>query len=359
MIVHHQNGSYPVIIQQGLRFEFAERLSALGNVKIALVVDERLYSLYSELINELQLTLNLVVIPVPSGEQSKSHETLMTLYQEFVEAGMTRSDYVIAFGGGVIGDLAGYAAATYLRGISLIQVPTTLLSQVDSSIGGKVAVNLAAGKNLVGSFYPPVAVWIDPAFVCTLTERDYLSGLAEMIKTGAIGDKTLFNRLKEPAFTSLETILKHLDLLEEVLRMSLNFKAKVVKADPYEKQLRKCLNFGHTLGHAAEAHGHYKTYTHGEAVAYGMFWISHYAVSKGLTPKRTHDELIQMLTAFDYEAIKRLKPEALAAWLFTDKKITGEWIELVLLSDIGESYLHPMKLDEFIADVKRLQEATR
>ena len=259
-----QGQTYSVIAQSGLIERAGEYLTGFSGKKAAVITDENVAALYAKPLEQslLQAGITPVTLVVPAGEESKRHEVLLTLYTDLLANGITRSDCVIALGGGVVGDLAGYAAATYLRGVPMIQIPTTLLAQVDSSVGGKVAVNLPEGKNLIGAFCQPVLVLADADALKTLDGRQKRAGLAEIVKYGAIADRALLN---EAANSPLDA--PHLASL--VLRCCA-IKASFVEQDPLDKGIRMMLNFGHTLGHAVEAVAGYGTYLHGEGVSIGM-----------------------------------------------------------------------------------------
>lgn len=273
-------------------------------------------------------------VVVPAGEESKSPAAAQKLYSEAVRAGMDRRSVVVALGGGVIGDLAGFVAATYLRGIRLIQVPTTLLAMVDSSVGGKTAINLKEGKNLVGAFHQPIEVCVDLDTLKTLPERDYAAGLAEVVKYGVIWDATFFGKVEAGA----EAILKRDGaLLAELIARCCEIKAEIVRVDEMETGVRAILNFGHTLGHALEQTAGYGRWRHGEAVAVGMVYAAELsAMVKGF---RREDGLrIRQL-------LQRLglptAPEKSTAWkdlrhaMKADKKSRDQTPRFVLAEKMG------------------------
>jgi len=264
-----QNQSYTIHLGSGsvsvLDVEFERFAETHG---VALISDRNVYALYgSKLERSIRKRFShILTLLVPAGERSKSRWRKASIEDAMIREELGRDSLVIALGGGVVGDLAGYVAATYLRGLPYVQVPTTLLAQVDSSIGGKVAINTKAGKNLVGAFHQPVAVLADIDFLSTLPKRQFLSGLSELIKHGIIADRHLFEQLEE----NLDRILD-MDVasLTQALYRSMAVKAKVVQKDEKEGGLRKILNWGHTLGHAVEALSNYRL-LHGECVSIGM-----------------------------------------------------------------------------------------
>lgn len=351
MIIQHQQGSYPIEIATGLRHGLKEKLESLGAHQIAIVIDANCYELYKNLFLEAFKPFKIQLSIIPSGEASKNHSNLMGLYKAWLDFGLSRGDWVVAIGGGVVGDLAGFGAATYLRGVKFIQVPTTLLSQVDSSIGGKVAINLPEGKNLVGSFFQPEAVWIDPDFIMSLSEREYLSGIGELIKAGAIGDKSLFELLGREAFRDLKSLKSNEILLLEAINKGLKVKAELVMLDPYEINERKLLNFGHTLGHAIEANGNFKDYTHGEAVAMGMWIMTKYAQHMGWTNKETGESLFDLLEKFNLGKNSEIDYSALMPWIMKDKKIANGNIDLVVLNTIGSANIKRVDLNIYLSEL--------
>ena len=257
--------SYPILIGPGLLGRAAERLSALPVKRWAVVADETAASLYAG-------SLGLPVYTFPAGEGSKCLAVYESLCRRMLADGFTRADGIVALGGGVAGDLAGFLAGTILRGVPLVQMPTTLLAQVDSSVGGKTGLDLPEGKNLIGCFYQPSLVLADTDCLGTLPRRQLSSGMAEVIKCGVIGDEEILRHLETAAKPDLPW------LVERCCR----YKAAVVARDERDGGDRRLLNFGHTFGHAYEAAGGYDSYTHGEAVAAGMMQMLRWQVSHGL-----------------------------------------------------------------------------
>jgi 3-dehydroquinate synthase len=329
--------SYPILLGNGMLDRMGEYLQKdYPGARILVVTDQHVNALYGDRVEaELRhhgFTVGRTVLP--AGEATKSFSSLPPIYQDLMALGCTRKDLVLALGGGVIGDLAGFAAATYLRGVPYIQVPTSLLAQVDSSIGGKVAVDLPEGKNLVGSFYQPKAVFIDPALLSTLPQRVYADGMGEVIKYGCIGDGELFSLLEQGPH-AVE------DRMEEVIYRCCRQKQRYVERDPRDRGERMALNFGHTLGHAIEALESYKGLSHGEAVSVGMAAITRLAERKGLTRSGTADRIRKTLMAYDLPADHPLlyEKDVLSA-VQRDKKNLGSVLKVVLLKEIGEAYLY-------------------
>ena len=255
-IVHVDLGSksYDIEIERGL-----------------LITDSHVGPLYASLLQESleKEGVAVAVLTFPAGEESKNLQTLGSLYDGLAEAGLTRSDAVVALGGGVTGDMGGLAAATFLRGIAFVQIPTSLLATVDSSVGGKVAIDLSSGKNLVGAFYQPKVVFIDPELLKTLPVRYLHDGLAEVIKYGCIMDKELFMMLEK-----IQNDTELLARADEIIETCCNIKARIVEHDEFDTGERMLLNFGHTLGHAVEKTFHFDKYSHGEGVGIGMVLLT-------------------------------------------------------------------------------------
>lgn len=299
--------------------------------------------LYGERIRKVltEAGFDVRVIAIPAGEASKNMKVLSDVYDALSEFNMSRSDALVTLSGGVPGDLGGFAAATYMRGIPFFQIPTTILAQIDSSVGGKVAVDLPSGKNLAGAFYQPKGVFIDPDLLKTLPTRYVHDGLAEAVKYGCIGDRELFE-----IFESLETeedLEKH---IEEIILHSVLQKTRVVEEDEFDTGKRQVLNFGHTIGHAVERYFHYSTFTHGEGVAIGMSLLTEQTEKMGLTEKGTASRLIRVLHKLSLPTSIGVPAEDLIPQIMHDKKRRGKKITLVVLKKIGEAELLTISTDE-------------
>lgn len=308
--------------------------------KIAVITDSNVAPLYGERLRKsLEMAgFSVTVWEFPAGEESKNLAVLGRLYEGLAAAGLTRSDAIVALGGGVTGDMAGLAAATYLRGIAFIQIPTSLLAAVDSSVGGKVAVDLPQGKNLVGAFYQPKLVLIDPELLYTLPPRFLHDGLAEVIKYGCIRDTGLFTCLEQlPGDAAL------LAQAEEIIAACCTIKARIVAQDEFDTGERMLLNFGHTLGHAVEKAFHYDMYSHGEAVGLGMVLLTSQAEKLGLTDPGTAAKIAALLQKFSLPVEITLPREEFIKTISLDKKKRGSQLTLVLIKDIGEGYLHTIE----------------
>lgn len=335
---------YPIIIEQNLLGNIHSHIASyIQNKKNVIITDEQVYHIYGKKIieNLKGHGIDVDVIVVPPGEQSKSIATLEHVYTKLIDFGITKSDGLIALGGGVIGDLAGFTAATYLRGISFIQIPTSLIAQVDSSIGGKTAVNLPSGKNLIGSFYQPKAVFIDPTALTTLKPRNLWDGMAEVIKYGCIKDLELFHLLENIEIEEIH------DYMEDIIYKCCNIKKEIVEEDEMDLNTRMLLNFGHTIGHGIEKLFNYKTYTHGEGVAIGMYHITKRSESLGLTSKESTQKIKSILHKYHLPyLLPEVDEDALIKTLFNDKKSRGNKLNLILLNHIGDSFIHTIDKEQ-------------
>jgi len=321
---------YNILIEKGLIDKIGELILELRkNCKVAIITDSNVLPLYGEKVKQSleNSGFDVNIIEIAAGEASKSSETLNLLYSQLIDAGITRSDLIIALGGGVVGDLVGFAAATLFRGIDFVQIPTTLLAQVDSSVGGKVAINLPHGKNLVGAFYQPKMVIIDPDTLKTLDKRVFSDGCAEVIKYGLIRDDELFDKLENIAIS------------DDIIYTCCDIKRCVVENDEFDLGERMILNFGHTFGHAIEKHYNYGTYTHGEAVAVGMVMESRFGEKLGITLPGTTERIEKLLTKFSLPIEVEIDANSLAQGIKTDKKGEGSLINIILLDKIGNAII--------------------
>lgn len=344
LTVTTQTKQYPVIIEKGLLEKIPLMIAEnFAGKKIAVITDSNVKKLYAEVLmqglKDAGIEAHLMI--VPPGEGSKTVDGAAGLYSRLAWQKFTRSDLVVALGGGVVGDLAGFVSATYLRGVGFIQIPTTLLSQFDSSVGGKVAVNLPEGKNLVGAFYQPLAVYTDPNTLKTLDDKQFSSGMAEMIKTGCIWDRELFDTIK-----TLAGRAGIMDNIEELLYKCCYSKGEVVAEDELDKGIRMILNYGHTFGHAVEAIHNFEGYSHGEAVAVGMAYITSVSEKMGLTKPGTAAEIIDILKLYNlpYE-MPRMDFKKSMDTLLIDKKASSSGLSMILLEEIGKAYIHKVPIN--------------
>lgn len=340
--VHLGERSYPIYVGAGILCQIGGLCRSLGlSPKGAMITNPTLGHLYTEPIltsfAESGFTLN--VLEVPDGEEYKSLEWAGHLYRKLLPLGLDRQSPLIALGGGVIGDLAGFVAATFMRGLPYIQIPTSLLAQVDSSVGGKVAVNLPEAKNMVGAFYQPHLVVSDVRLLQTLPPREFQAGLAEVVKYGVIADKAFFEWLEG----NLPSILRQEEeVLIYLVRTSCQIKARVVEVDERDEGLRAILNFGHTVGHAIEAATGYRQYTHGEAIAIGMMVAARLSHHLGLCSKEVPLRLLALLQRIGLPTQLPIKPEILLKSIYYDKKVKEGVTHFVLTKDIGSVTVTPI-----------------
>lgn len=336
--------SYDIEIERGSFRTVGSRIRAVTKAeRAAVITDEHVNDIYGEKLEENLRAEGFAVwrIAFPAGEKSKDISTLSRIYDELSAFEMTRSDVIITLGGGVPGDIGGFAAATWLRGVPFIQIPTSLLAQIDSSVGGKTAIDLPSGKNLVGSFCQPKAVFIDPDMLQTLPVRYLHDGLAEAIKYGCIKDRTLFE-----FFESIRTDKELMEHIPDIIHTCCSIKARIVEEDEYDLGERMLLNFGHTLGHAVENHYHYETYTHGEAVGIGMVMMTECTELRGITKPGTTERIRNVLETFQLPVTADADRNELIHTAEHDKKKRGKEITLIVLKDIGQGILRKMNFSE-------------
>lgn len=333
---------YDIIIDNGLIDKAGEYIAAVENKskKAAVITDDNVDKYYGERIMKSlsDVGFSAVKFVFPHGEASKCHNTLLDIYEFLTDNGFTRSDFIVAMGGGVVGDVAGYAAATYMRGIDFIQVPTTVVAQSDSSVGGKTAVDIPGGKNLVGAFHQPKLVICDTGTLSTLTPEFFSDGMAEVIKHGMIKSSELFNMLSEGDIKSN---------LIEIMKRNVTIKGRVVENDEREKGERMLLNFGHTLGHALEKYYNFTGLTHGCGVAIGMSVFTHIAERKGMCKSGVADKLDALLKKCGLPVSDPAPMDELFTLSLRDKKHLSDGMNIVICTDIGESKVLKMSVDEY------------
>lgn len=348
-------GTYDILVKRSLFKSLPEIFKEkYKGRKLALVTDSNVFDLYGQNFeNELKKAgLDVVSIVFKAGEENKNLHTLQSIYNSLADNGFTRSDYVIALGGGVTGDMAGFAAATFLRGLKFIQVPTTLLAMVDSSIGGKVAVDLPKGKNLVGAFHQPEAVFIDPELLSTLSDRYFADGMAELIKHSFIRSIELYQKLSElsqkvrkEGLSSLRESLS--DSLDLIIAESCRIKRDIVNIDEKDNGIRQLLNFGHTIGHGIERVQNYTGFSHGEAVSAGMVLMTKITESMGLTQKGEAHKLAEILKSYNLPvSMPDIDVKELIDAIRLDKKNRSGKITISYIEEIGQGRLFEMELNE-------------
>lgn len=328
--------SYDILLGSGLLGKLGERLSQIVEPsRIVLITHPSLFKIYGDKVlsgfKDQGWTADL--IEVEEGETSKTLGQAEKIFDRLLDLKCDRKSVLIALGGGVIGDLVGFVAATFQRGVPFVQVPTTLLSQVDSSVGGKTAVNHPKGKNMIGAFYQPCLVLADLDTLQTLPQKEFRAGLAEIIKYGVISDSSLFEYLEK----NVEKILQ-LDkkCLEYIIKTSCSIKAEVVEKDELENHYRMILNFGHTLGHAIEALTHYSKFIHGEAVAIGMVYAAKLSQKLGKCQEGIPRRLDRLVRKFGLPAdLPDLHSKAIIESLYHDKKTMNHKIKFILVKEIG------------------------
>lgn len=339
---------YSIYIEQGLLTKFSA-FSAEQNKgqRWIIVTQPNLAKLFGQsLFKSLkEAGFNVEALTIPVGEQAKTLAQIEILYQRLLDLHCDRSTVLIALGGGVVGDVTGFVAATFMRGIQYIQVPTTLLAMIDSSIGGKTGVNLPQGKNLIGSIYQPQAVVIDPKLLDTLPKRELVSGFAEMLKYGLISDGNFFKTLCDGDFImKLDDNLR----LEAAIARSCEIKAEIVSKDERELGLRRILNFGHTIGHALETYYGYDKLRHGEAVACGMLCSSWISFQKGMVPVKEWELIETIIRRLPLPKLPTLIPQQILDTIRHDKKNRFGKLHFILLEGIGNAVVTDQVSDEDI-----------
>ncbi|MFZ4859552.1 MAG: 3-dehydroquinate synthase [Desulfuromonadaceae bacterium] len=328
--------SYDIVIERGVLASLGERCRAVGLKGVAAVItNSTVAALYgSRVIKSLETSGYVAAqIEMPDGEEFKNSSTLNRIYDQLLAAGVDRSSFVIALGGGVVGDVAGYAAATWMRGIPFVQVPTTLLAQVDSSVGGKTGIDHPKGKNLIGAFYQPRLVLIDVDTLVTLDQRQFRAGLGEVIKYGVAVNRSFFEYLE----ANIDAVLAmDPDLLIEIIQRCCQLKAEVVELDEREAGLRAILNYGHTLGHAFEAISGYQGLVHGEAVAIGMVLAARISFALGHCSQNDVIRITSLLTRCGLPVdIPQYDRQQLLHAVAADKKSRGGHITFICNQGIG------------------------
>lgn len=319
-----KNNEYDVFVSEGLLQNIESHIDI--HKEFVVITDENVDSLYIDIFKSK--IRNLKVYVVTPGETSKSMETAYSLINSMIEDKVTRGATLISLGGGVVGDLGGFVASIFMRGINFIQIPTTLLSQIDSSVGGKVGINSKTMKNSIGSFFQPSKVLIDPSVLKTLSLKEFNNGISEMIKYGMIASKSLIKALQNGITVS--TVKPH-------IITCINIKKTIVVEDTFDTGIRQILNYGHTIGHAIEQHSNYSL-LHGEAVAIGMAMIS--------KDTEHYNMLISLLQQYNLPVSYNYDIEDVYNYIQTDKKVTGETLNIILLESVGNALIKPISINE-------------
>lgn len=344
----HVEKTYDILIENGLLAQCGAQVQAVSQAgKVCLISDSNVYPIYGERVEQSlkEAGFQVCTLVFEAGEESKTCATVVRMVEFMAENGLTRRDLAVALGGGVCGDMAGFAAAVYLRGIDFVQIPTTLLSQVDSSVGGKTGVDLPQGKNLCGAFHQPVLVLIDPDVLKTLPEHYFSDGMGEVIKYGCIKSRALFERIERE---DVKTFMN--DLIYECV----DIKRQIVERDEKEAGERMLLNFGHTAGHAIEKLWDFRTVSHGEAVGIGMLMITAAGERAGITAPGTAARIEKVLQKYNMPVADTHTVNEIVEAMKADKKRTGTGINLTMLRELGSSFVQPTSY----AEVRRLFGAT-
>ncbi len=334
---------YDIFIEKGLLSNCGEYVKNVSSAqKIVLISDTNVYPIYghkvaTSLKNQGYQVFDFVF---EAGEQSKVMSTVLSMVEFMAQNQLTRKDLVVALGGGVCGDMAGFAAAMYLRGIDFVQIPTSLLAQVDSSVGGKTAVDLPQGKNLCGAFHQPCLVLIDPDVLGTLTPHFFADGMAEVIKTACIKSASLFDKLEKEDAKAI---------IEDIIFECVSIKAGVVERDEKEQGERALLNFGHTAGHAIEKLHNFTTISHGEAVGIGMVLITQACENNGVTQNGVCNRICAVLEKYNLKTQDNNSLSDIISAMNADKKRTGKSINFAVLSAMGDSYIKPIANEDIPA----------
>lgn len=323
--VNLKDKSYEVIVEKGIIKNITPYVDI--EKKFLIVSDDRIPNVY---INTIKKQLKKVdVVIFPHGENNKSLKNYQLVVDKLIQGDYSRKDYIIALGGGVVTDLAGFVASTYKRGMNLINIPTTTLAMVDASVGGKVALNFDKLKNVIGSFYHPNCILIDIDTLETLPKRHYINGVIEALKTGMIGDKELYNIFFNGDYR---------EHIEEIIYRSLQYKIKIVEQDEKEENIRKVLNFGHTFGHAYETYFLMKNYLHGEAVALGIVTIS--------KDKPYLEDIKKLFTKWGIKLNINVEKDKIINIIRNDKKCDDDIVDLIIVDEIGKSKIVPTKIED-------------
>ena len=349
-----KNDRYDVLVGSGILDQSGELVRGQFGKKAVLVCDNNVFPLYGEQVKSSleNAGIEVVTVHVPAGEASKSMEEVTRICREMLRAGLDRKSFLVALGGGVIGDLAGFAAAIFQRGIPCVQIPTTIVSQVDSSVGGKTGVNTPEGKNLVGAFHQPEIVIADVDTLSTLPDREFNEGCAEIIKHGAIRDRDLLNLMTDPGRAREDLI--------GLVATNVAIKAAVVEEDERETTgTRALLNFGHTIGHGIEAAGGYGRFLHGEAISLGLVAATRLSVRKSGLSNEDGETIVDSLKAWNLPTILEpdLEKDTIISAMSRDKKFQDGAIRFVLLRDVADAFVsEEVTMDDISAEIDRLRE---
>ena len=350
--VNLSENNYPIFIGESTSLSLQNYEDHLTGKDIAIVTNEVIAPLYLKEISDLFSNKNVIEYILPDGEQEKKLKNVHKIIDWLMEAEFGRDATLIALGGGVVGDITGFTASIFMRGINFIQIPTTLLAQVDASVGGKTAVNHKSGKNLIGSFHQPKCVFCDSRFLATLDPAQVSAGLSEVIKYGLIHDGEFFQWLQK----NIQQILSNdRESVEYIIQRSCAIKAEIVAQDEKEQSIRALLNFGHTFGHAIEKLTGYGNWTHGDAVAVGMVLAARLSEKMSLITPKDIQDIENILTAAHLPiSLPSVDPDEILAAMKSDKKVKNRNIQLVLLKNIGKAFLTADYPEEELLNILRV-----
>ena len=334
-LTNHKN--VDILIGEGISKQLHLAISDFPeDTNFIIMTEQNIYQHYNQLLDEQFQDFRNNIILCPGGERAKDLKNIEKVYSELIVRGCNKTTCLVAFGGGVIGDIAGFIAATFMRGIKYINIPTSLLAMVDSSIGGKTGLNLSYGKNLVGAIYHPDKIIIDPSLLNTLPMREYYSGMAEVIKYGLILDKELFKKLE----TNLEQLISNngiSKLLNEIIVKCIQLKISIIEQDENDNHIRNILNFGHTIGHALESYFNYQGLRHGEAVAYGMLYATKLSNLYGNLLDEEANKINRIIQKLELPELKNIEIEPILTFIRNDKKNISNSLNFILLDKIGSA----------------------
>lgn len=346
-VLYEKKPCYDIVITKGFE-EFAQEAEPfVEHKKVCIVTDSQVQPLYADAVEKVLASVcdKVCVYAIPAGEENKTLDTVKGIYEYLIKEGFGRKDVLVALGGGVVGDMTGYVAATYLRGVDYIQMPTTLLSQNDSSIGGKTGVDFDGYKNMVGAFKMPKLVYMNTEVLKTLDDRQFFSGFAEVMKHGLIKDQKFYIWLIENMYEICE---RDLDVLEEMILRSCSIKKQVVEKDPTEQGERALLNFGHTIGHAIEKYKNFSL-THGECISLGMVAAAYISWKKNKIGMETYYEIRDMFVPFYLPiSIDDVDPQEILKLTKSDKKAEAGTVKFILLNRVGQAVIDKTVTDEEI-----------
>ena len=338
--------NYDIIIGRGLLANSGEYIKAFAKNNVAVIIsDDKVFALFGKTVKQSleKAGIRCFSFVFENGEKSKNAETYIKILNFLAENKICRKDLLVALGGGVVGDMAGFVAATYLRGIPFIQLPTTLLAAVDSSVGGKTAIDLSCGKNLVGAFYQPELVLCDCDTLETLDDENFKSGMAEVIKYAVIKDKKLYDYL-----------LSDSPDIEEIISTCVKIKSEIVNRDEFDTGVRQILNFGHTFGHAIEADSDFEV-IHGFAVAIGMCAAAKVAYKNGICSEETKEKILGIIKEYNLPDTYDITPEKMAELMLSDKKVMGSSINMIMPKEIGECEILPVSTENILNFIKAVK----